>query len=132
MKRLSINASQFLEKKSKARLVEWQPLKKSRANRFVAVDVDSPTKASGSKSGSRQKAKKGTDELKIDEAVLHAPPMDNDETLWFGEPVTPEKKRVSLPSRPLLPHLTYISDRAHLHRGIHSKDWPLLEMSSRF
>jgi hypothetical protein len=128
MKRLSINASQFLEKKSKARLVEWQPLKRSRANKFVAVEVDASTKASRS----RRKARQSTSGIKKNDTVLDASPMDNDETLWMGEPVASGKKRVSLPSRPSLLYLTYISDRAHLHRGIYSKDRPLLEMSSRF
>jgi hypothetical protein len=103
MKRHSINASQFLEKKSKARLVEWEPLKGSRANKFVAVEVDTSTKASRS----RRKAMKGTDGIKNNEGLPHVSPMDNDETLWM-EPVTPQKKRVSSPSRPTLLYLTYI------------------------
>jgi len=94
MKRHTINASKILERDSRATLVEWVPLKGSRANKYVRVEVGTSTGASRSQRNPRR----GTRKSENNEAIQNAPSMDVDETLWMEEPqepVIPEKKRVS-------------------------------------
>jgi len=89
-----VKASKILGKKSKARLVDWVPRNGYRGARYAQVELSAST--------SRPVKKRGSSRIKNKEAMLNAPSMDIDETLWMEEPVTPKEKRVSSPTCPSL------------------------------
>lgn len=92
-----IKTSKVLQRKSKAKMVEWVTTKRSRGTRHTRVDVSTST----NQPIRRQDA--GRMEMDNNEAVSHEtdpPSMDVDETFWIEEPVMPEQKRVSSHRRP--------------------------------
>ena len=81
-----------MQRKSKAKVIEWVPRERSRGTRYFPVNV--------STSAGRQTERRDTARMEIDdhEAVLYEvdpPSMDVDETLWIDEPVIPEQRSVS-------------------------------------
>jgi hypothetical protein len=87
-----IKTSKIIQRKSKAKVVEWVPRERSRGTRYVPVDASTST--------GLQTPRRDTARMEIDshEAALYEadlPSMDVDETLWIEEPVMPEQRRVS-------------------------------------
>lgn len=92
-----IKASKVFQRKSKAKVIEWVTREHSRGTRYIPVDVSTST--------SQQTQGRDAAGMEIDkhEALLHEadpPSMDVDETPWMQEPVIPEQRRVSSPTRP--------------------------------
>jgi hypothetical protein len=90
-----IKASKLFERKSKAKVIEWVPQKRSRGTRYVPVEL------STSKNPHTQR--RDTAKMEIDpyEAVSHEDylqSMDVDETFSIEEPDIPEQPRVSSPT----------------------------------
>jgi hypothetical protein len=92
MKHNGIKASKIIERKTKVKVVDWVPQKRSRGIRNIPIDVTAST--------SRPKPRQATDRTEDNEATLHETAfqhMDVDEVFWTEEPDVLKKKTVSLP-----------------------------------
>jgi hypothetical protein len=92
-----IKASKVIQRKSKAKVIEWVTENRSRGTRNIPVEV------SISRNLPKPRRDAGRMETNDYEAIFHETDpasMDVDETFWTEEPVIPEKKRVRLPIIP--------------------------------
>jgi hypothetical protein len=88
----SIKASKIIERKTKAKVVDWVPRKCSRGVRDIPIDVTALT--------SRPKSRQATDGIENNSATLREaafPPVDVNESFWTEEPDVLKKKTVSSP-----------------------------------
>jgi hypothetical protein len=88
-----IKASKIIERKSKAKVMEWAPRKRSRGTKYVPVEVET--------SKNRQRPARDTLNMEVDdhqaesqEASLPSMDMDVDETFSIEELDVPEQRRV--------------------------------------
>jgi hypothetical protein len=92
-----IKTSKVLQRKSKAKVIEWVTEKRSRGTRNIPVEV------STSRNLPMPRRDAGRMEIDNHEAIFHETDpasMDVDETFWIEEPVIPEQKRVRSPMNP--------------------------------
>jgi hypothetical protein len=97
MARKGIKASKVIQRKSKAKIIDWVTREGSRGTRNIPVEV------STSKNLPMPRRGAGRREIENHEEISHEtdpPSMDVDETFWIEEPVIPEQKRVSPPACP--------------------------------
>ena len=92
-------ASKIYQRKSRAKAIEWVARNGSRGTRHTPVEVSTST--------NEQVPRQDAVGMEVDnhEAIVHEvnpPSMDVDETpaFWTEEPVIPEQRRVSYPTRP--------------------------------
>ena len=88
-----IKASKIIERKSKAKVMEWAPQKHSRGTKYVPVEVET--------SKNQQRPARDTLNMEVDdhqaelqEASLPSMDMDVDETFSIEELDVPEQRRV--------------------------------------
>jgi hypothetical protein len=103
-----------LRRKSKAKIVEWEPRVYSRGIRDVPVEVG----PMASRSKPRKKSGKQPTVEKDDvlQGETAPQPMDVDESFWVEEPVMPtSEKKVRQPACPSSTNLMYLPDPAFLY-----------------
>jgi hypothetical protein len=93
MKHNSIKASTIIERKTKAKVVDWVPRKRSRGTRNIPIDV-TPLGST-----SRRTPRRATSRIEDNAATLHEAtfPSTDVNDLWTEETEFPVKKRVSWP-----------------------------------
>ena len=86
-----IKASKIFERKSKAKVIEWGPLKCARGTKYLQVEVE--TSKNWQKS-ERDALKMEVDDCQVELQGASLPSMDVDKTFSIEEQDAPEQKRV--------------------------------------
>ena len=88
-----IKASKIFERKSKAKVIEWAPLRRAWGTKYLQVEVET--------SKNQQKSERDALKMEVDDhhielqgASLPSMDMDVDETFSIEERDAPEQKRV--------------------------------------
>ena len=110
----SVKAADIYQKKTKAKVIDWEPRKHSRGVRDVPVEViATASQTRPRKKASRRPRAQNNDTLQGEAAPQ---PMDIDETFWAEEPVMAAgQKRVSQPACPSLVYVPHISLSLSMH-----------------
>src|ERR1700677_723808 len=106
-----IKASKLLQRKSKAKVIEWVAREHSRGTRYIPVEVKT---SKNLQTPARDTVEMEVDDHRAESQEASLPSMDVDETFWIEEPDAPEQRRVRWPHVLLYCHLMWPLVPAHL------------------